>query len=127
MRPRILTLAAVIVLAVAGLAHAQDGPFVEAMAELSPVQIGSYQSTWRVGRMGGGVQRDGRFGWNVGVERHQRGGLIDWAGQFRALKQDGYRFAVSLETHWNGGGSPEESSRKSWAGMKRLLEETGAL
>jgi sugar phosphate isomerase/epimerase len=55
------------------------------------------------------------------------GGLIDWAGQFRALKQDGYRFAVSLETHWNGGGSPEESSRKSWAGMKRLLEETGAL
>jgi L-ribulose-5-phosphate 3-epimerase len=55
------------------------------------------------------------------------GGLIDWAGQFRALKQDGYRFAVSLETHWNGGGSPEESTRKSWAGMKRLLEQAGAL
>lgn len=55
------------------------------------------------------------------------GGLIDWAGQFRALKQDGYRFAVSLETHWNGGGSAEESSRKSWAGMKKLLEQAGAL
>lgn len=55
------------------------------------------------------------------------GGLIDWVGQFRALKQDGYRFAVSLETHWNGGGSPEESTRKSWAGMKRLLEQAGAL
>ena len=55
------------------------------------------------------------------------GGLIDWAGQFRALKQDGYRFAVSLETHWNGGGSPEESTRKSWAGMKKLLEQAGAL
>lgn len=55
------------------------------------------------------------------------GGLIDWAGQFKALKSDGYRFAVSLETHWNGGGSPEESSRKSWAGMKKLLTETGAL
>jgi len=55
------------------------------------------------------------------------GGLIDWAGQFRALKADGYRLAVSLETHWNGGGSPEESSRKSWAGMKKLLEEAGAI
>jgi sugar phosphate isomerase/epimerase len=55
------------------------------------------------------------------------GGLIDWGGQFRALKQDGYRFAVSLETHWNGGGSPEESTRKSWAGMKKLLQQAGAL
>jgi sugar phosphate isomerase/epimerase len=55
------------------------------------------------------------------------GGLIDWAGQFRALKSDGYRFAVSLETHWNGGGSPEESSRKSWAGMKKLLQQADAL
>ena len=35
------------------------------------------------------------------------GGIIDWAGQFKALKRDGYRYAVSLETHWNGGGSPE--------------------
>jgi L-ribulose-5-phosphate 3-epimerase len=55
------------------------------------------------------------------------GGLIDWAGQFRALKQDGYHLAVSLETHWNGGGSPEESSRKSWAGMKKLLQQADAL
>lgn len=55
------------------------------------------------------------------------GGIIDWAGQFKALKADGYHFAVSLETHWNGGGSPEESSRKSWAGMKKLLEQAGAL
>jgi sugar phosphate isomerase/epimerase len=54
------------------------------------------------------------------------GGMIDWAGQFKALKSDGYRFAVSLETHWNGGGSPEECSRKSWAGMKKLLQEAGA-
>ena len=55
------------------------------------------------------------------------GGLIDWAGQFRALKADGYRYAVSLETHWNGGGSPEECSRKSWTGMKKLLEQSQAL
>ena len=55
------------------------------------------------------------------------GGVIDWAGQFKALKRDGYRFAVSLETHWSGGGSPEESTRKSWAGMKKLLQEGNAI
>ena len=54
-------------------------------------------------------------------------GIIDWAGQFSALKRDGYRFAVSLETHWNGGGTPEESSRRSWAGMKELLRRSGTL
>ena len=55
------------------------------------------------------------------------GGLIDWAGQYKALKRDGYHFAVSLETHWSGGGTPEECSRKSWAGMKKLLQEADAL
>jgi sugar phosphate isomerase/epimerase len=55
------------------------------------------------------------------------GGIIDWAGQFKALKRDGYHFAVSLETHWGGGGTPEESSRKSWAGMKKLLQDADAL
>jgi sugar phosphate isomerase/epimerase len=55
------------------------------------------------------------------------GGIIDWAGQFKALKRDGYHYAVSLETHWSGGGSPEECSRKSWAGMKRLLQQADAL
>jgi L-ribulose-5-phosphate 3-epimerase len=55
------------------------------------------------------------------------GGIIDWAGQFKALKRDGYHFAVSLETHWRGAGSAEESTRKSWAGMKKLLQEANAL
>jgi sugar phosphate isomerase/epimerase len=55
------------------------------------------------------------------------GGMIDWAGQFKALKRDGYHYAVSLETHWSGGGSPEECSRKSWAGMKKLLQQADAL
>jgi L-ribulose-5-phosphate 3-epimerase len=55
------------------------------------------------------------------------GGFIDWAGQFKALKQDGYHFAVSLETHWRGGSSAEDSTRKSWAGMKKLLQEADAL
>ena len=54
-------------------------------------------------------------------------GLIDWPAQFRALKAIGYRNAVSLETHWAGGGSPEASSRISWAGMKKQLEAAGAL
>jgi L-ribulose-5-phosphate 3-epimerase len=54
-------------------------------------------------------------------------GILDWRGQFQALKRDGYRLAVSLETHWAGGGTPEESSRQSWAGMKDLLNQAGAL
>ena len=54
-------------------------------------------------------------------------GFIDWAAQFRALKQMGYREAVSLETHWRGGGTPEESTRISWAGMKEALKNASAL
>ena len=54
-------------------------------------------------------------------------GIINWQGQFAALRRDGYRFAVSLETHWEGGGTPEKSSRQSWAGMKELLKKAGAL
>jgi L-ribulose-5-phosphate 3-epimerase len=51
-------------------------------------------------------------------------GIIDWAGQFRALHRDGYRGALSLETHWRlKGGTPEESTRQSMAGMKELLRK----
>lgn len=65
---------------------------------------------------------DGKYKWTpVGQ------GLVDWVGQFRALKNDGYRYAVSLETHWRGGGTPEESTRISFAGMKECLEKAGAL
>jgi len=53
-------------------------------------------------------------------------GVVNWLGLFEALKRDGYHFAVSLETHWDGGGTPEKSSRQSWAGMKRLLQKAGA-
>jgi L-ribulose-5-phosphate 3-epimerase len=55
------------------------------------------------------------------------GGIVDWAGQFKALKRDGYHFAVSLETHWRGAGSAEGSTRRSWAGMKKLLQKANAL
>ena len=65
---------------------------------------------------------DGKVAWSpVNI------GLVNWAAQFRALKSIGYRNAVSLETHWGGGGSPEASSRISWAGMKRALEASGTL
>ncbi len=53
-------------------------------------------------------------------------GIIDWTGQFAALKLDGYHLAVSLETHWRGAGTAEESSRQSWAGMKADLQKAGA-
>ena len=54
-------------------------------------------------------------------------GFIDWAGQFRALKQISYTDAVSLETHWHGAATPEESTRISWVGMKKALTEAGAI
>jgi sugar phosphate isomerase/epimerase len=52
-------------------------------------------------------------------------GLIDWVAQFRALEKAGYRDAVSLETHWRGAGTSEESSRISWAGMRKALQDSG--
>ena len=54
-------------------------------------------------------------------------GFVDWAGQFKALKKDGYHYAVSLETHWRGAGSAEESTIQSWAGMKDALQKADAL
>jgi L-ribulose-5-phosphate 3-epimerase len=54
-------------------------------------------------------------------------GVIDWVGQFSALKRDGYHYAVSLETHWRGAPTAEESSRQSWAGMKEQLRKAGAI
>ena len=54
-------------------------------------------------------------------------GYIDWTAQFRALKKSGYRNAISLETHWRGAGTPEASSRVSWAGMKKTLEDSKTL
>jgi sugar phosphate isomerase/epimerase len=63
---------------------------------------------------------DGKFEWApVG------GGIIDWVGQFRALQRDGYHFAVSLETHWRGAGTPEASSRVSMKGLKDCLVKAG--
>ena len=48
-------------------------------------------------------------------------GVIDWAGQFRALRRDGFAGIATLETHWRGAGTPEESSRQSLAGLRALI------
>ena len=52
-------------------------------------------------------------------------GVVDWVGQFRALAKDGYHYAVSLETHWRGAGTPEASTRISMQGLKGTLAKAG--
>ncbi len=53
------------------------------------------------------------------------GGIIDWVGQLQALKRDGFHYALSLETHWRGAGTPEASTRISMAGLKKTLAKAG--
>ncbi len=48
-------------------------------------------------------------------------GEIDWAGQFAALKRDGYAGWLSLETHYNGHATKEASSRACLEGLMKLL------
>jgi L-ribulose-5-phosphate 3-epimerase len=67
-------------------------------------------------------KEDGSFEW-AAMGR----GLIDYVGQFRALVQAGYSGTMSLETHWRGAGSAEESSRQSMAGLKEQLRRSGAV
>ena len=63
---------------------------------------------------------DGKYEWApVG------GGVVDWVGQFRAFLRDGYHYAVSLETHWRGAGTPEASTRVSFKGLKEALSKAG--
>ncbi len=65
-------------------------------------------------------QPDGKWEWApVGT------GVVDWVGQLRALQRDGFRDAVSLETHWRGAGTPEASSRISMQGLKEALAKAG--
>jgi len=65
---------------------------------------------------------DGTYDWEC-----MGRGIIDYEAQFRAMMRDGYRGAMSLETHWNGTRNMEESSRQSMAGTKVLLRKAGAL
>ena len=49
-------------------------------------------------------------------------GAVDYAGQMTALRADGYRGVISVETHWR---KPEdtglESTRETLAGLRRFL------
>lgn len=64
--------------------------------------------------------------------RNEKGGLewapigkgkIDFGGLFAAMSRDGFSGAFSLETHWHGAGSAEESTRQSMKGLKEALEK----
>lgn len=51
-------------------------------------------------------------------------GVIDYAGQFDALRRDGYRGYISLETHYvPQGGAPEDGSRPCLAALRRFIED----
>src|SRR5882757_2077842 len=52
-------------------------------------------------------------------------GMVDWVGQLQALHRDGFHYGLSLETHWDGGGTPEKSSRISMDGLKKALINAG--
>ena len=65
---------------------------------------------------------DGTYDWEC-----MGRGIIDYEAQFRAMLKDGYRGTMSLETHWNGTGNMEESTRQAMAGTKALLRKAGAL
>lgn len=59
---------------------------------------------------------DHKYGWApVG------GGMVNWTGQLRALNDDGFHYGLSLETHWRGAGTPEQSTRISMDGLKAAL------
>src|SRR6266436_4409052 len=52
-------------------------------------------------------------------------GIVDWVGQLQALQRDGFHYGLSLETHWNGAGTPEASTRISMDGFKKTLTKAG--
>jgi L-ribulose-5-phosphate 3-epimerase len=53
-------------------------------------------------------------------------GTIDYLGQLRALAEDGYGGALSLETHYEApGGGPEAATRESVAAIRALCEQAG--
>jgi len=54
-------------------------------------------------------------------------GGVDWKHQIAALARDGYRGAVSLETHWGGpGGDKFEGSRICALRLKEMIVSNGS-
>jgi sugar phosphate isomerase/epimerase len=53
-------------------------------------------------------------------------GVIDYVAQFRALRDDGYKNTISLETHYRRpDGNVLESTRESLEGLLKILKEVG--
>jgi len=52
-------------------------------------------------------------------------GEIDYAGQFKALADDGYDGCVSIETHYRIQGDGEKSTRQLHAGLKKIMGDLG--
>lgn len=97
-------------------ARAGETPFPEGYALLPKDRIGHFHCKDIIRKS------DGSYEWTA-----MGRGNIDYSGQFRALKRDGFSGPVVLETHWTGAGTAEESSRQSFAGMKELLRRARAL
>ena len=52
-------------------------------------------------------------------------GIVDWHGQIKALREDGYKGTLSLETHYRrADGNKLESTRESLEGLMRIIKET---
>lgn len=98
----------------ANAAAVGDTPFPNGYNLLPKDRIGHCHCKDVVRKPGGG------YSWGpVG------GGIVDWVGQFRAFQRDGYRGAISLETHWHGNGTPEASTRMSMQGLTATLHKAG--
>lgn len=95
---------------------AGEKPYPDGYAKVPKERIGHVHLKDVIMKPGGG------FAWAA-----MGAGQIEYLEQFHALIKDGYRGTMSLETHWTGGGTPEESSRQSMAGTKELLRKAGAL
>lgn len=93
-----------------------DVPFPDGYRRLPVDRIGHVHCKDAVKTRGGGCK------WAAMGQ-----GEIDYVGQFRALREDGFTGPVVLETHWKGAGGKENSTRVSMAGMKNLLRRAGAL
>ena len=51
-------------------------------------------------------------------------GVVDWRGQIKALRADGYKGTLSLETHYRRpDGNKLESTRESLEGLQKIIKE----
>jgi sugar phosphate isomerase/epimerase len=52
-------------------------------------------------------------------------GMVDWRGQIKALREDGYKGTLSLETHYRRpDGNKLLSTQESLEGLLKIIKET---